>query len=413
MSTELDATDFRNHLYDPLGEKLSPYRGMRYDDFAEKKRALQRVQDVLPTWLTLYEEPYVGITSDGSPVAGLYALDPVDEEHLAPESAMREAATQFLGTLSPAEVARVRYPLDAHEWRAWSNPEFVIHDVGVRLENLSESSIVAFLGLLRASLSESGYDQVTRLMQLNKFLGELVELREVLNEHSYQVSIFGIPDADEPWGWQMFGHHIALNVVVIEGRLVIAPVFLGAEPNTLPEMDWTAFEERRSLALRLRRSLDSDQATHAVLYTSVQDPAMPEGRLHPMDERILAGAFRDNRTIPYEGVQAGQLRPEQVTLLLEIIADSLSLLPHGSAELKLAEVEEHLADTFFAWIGGSGETDPFYFRVQSPVLLTEFDNKSGVWLNNAQPAPFHTHTTLRFPNGNDYGKAYIGKLRAR
>ena len=40
----------------------------------------------------------------------------------------------------------------------------------------------------------------------------------------------------------------------------------------------------------------------------MHDPAMPEGRWHPADQRHLGGAYRDNWIIPYEGVRGARLR---------------------------------------------------------------------------------------------------------
>jgi hypothetical protein len=33
--------------------------------------------------------------------------------------------------------------------------------------------------------------------------------------------------------------------------------------------------------------------------------------------------------------------------------------------------------TYFAWIGGYGDGDVYYFRIHSPVSLMEFDFHSG------------------------------------
>ena len=67
------------------------------------------------------------------------------------------------------------------------------------------------------------------------------------------------------------------------------------------------------------------------------------------------------------------------------------------------EIERHLGETYFSWIGGTGENSPFYYRIQSPVVMIEFDHHKGVVLNNAEPEKFHVHTIVRTPNGNDYG----------
>ncbi|MCX4460261.1 DUF3500 domain-containing protein [Streptomyces sp. NBC_01728] len=49
----------------------------------------------------------------------------------------------------------------------------------------------------------------------------------------------------------------------------------------------------------------------------------------------------------------------------------------------------------------------FYYRVQSPVLIAELDHHCGVFLDYDTPKPFHIHTVLRTPHGNDYGRAYV------
>ena len=69
----------------------------------------------------------------------------------------------------------------------------------------------------------------------------------------------------------------------------------------------------------------------------------------------------------------------------------------------MREIESRYDDTWFSWIGGWGEGDPFYFRIQSPVVLLELDHHCGVFLNNRTPAQFHVHTGIRTPNGGDYG----------
>jgi hypothetical protein len=50
-----------------------------------------------------------------------------------------------------------------------------------------------------------------------------------------------------------------------------------------------------------------------------------------------------------------------------------------------------------------GEESAFYYRIQSPVVMIEFDHHKGVVLNNLEPEKFHVHTIVRTPNGNDYG----------
>jgi len=75
----------------------------------------------------------------------------------------------------------------------------------------------------------------------------------------------------------------------------------------------------------------------------------------------------------------------------------------------MSDVERHLDDTYFAWIGGTEPDSVFYYRIHSPVVLIELDHQRPANLRHlakdpSQPNLEHIHTVVRTPNGNDYGK---------
>ena len=79
------------------------------------------------------------------------------------------------------------------------------------------------------------------------------------------------------------------------------------------------------------------------------------------------------------------------------------------ARVKMNEVDKHLEDTWFAWIGGTAIDSVYYYRIQSPVIVIEFDHQSPANLARFAADPDkatrqHIHTVVRTPNGNDYGK---------
>ena len=404
---ELPQDSHLNYLHAHDDPKLAEVRGMTYEEFAQDRYRAPFLRDLLAYWDALYREPFVGITSDGVRREGLYSLP----ENQVVDETQQRAAERFLGMLTPGELAEVHYGLEAPEWRAWSNPEFMVYRVGLRLEVLTSEKVAAVLDLIRASLSPEGYERVTEAMALNGYLGELVDLPTVLNDRSYFFAVFGTPDPLEPWGWQLFGHDVAVNFVSVGGRHVVAPVFLGAEPTRSDETRPPLFGAREETALELAGSLSREQRASAVVYDSVLDPAMPEGRVHPADERHVAGAFRDNRIVAHEGIRAVELDARQRALLREIVADFFGLLVRSQREVALADFDAHLEETWFCWYGATDGSQPFYFRVHGPVVIAELDHHAGVWLNNRLPARFHVHTILRHPNGNDYGRALIARWR--
>jgi hypothetical protein len=71
----------------------------------------------------------------------------------------------------------------------------------------------------------------------------------------------------------------------------------------------------------------------------------------------------------------------------------------------MQEVERHLDETRFAWIGEISDDAVFYYRIHSPVVLIEFDHQLPVALEGPRvPGRRHIHSVVRTPNGNDYGK---------
>lgn len=185
-------------------------------------------------WETLANEPYKGITVDGNVIPNLFHLSS-DIEVSAPIEAMKNAAVQLLDTATPSERTALAKPIHAPEWRHWANPEIYIYRHGIRLEEVSNELVDAVYDLMRASLSPTGYVKAWGCMKVNKFLGEVVNGRKVLNEGSYNFCLFGMPSQDEPWGWQIFGHHFCMNCMMIKGQMVISPIFMGAEPNIIDE----------------------------------------------------------------------------------------------------------------------------------------------------------------------------------
>ncbi len=385
----------------------------RYDavGFTEHAMTVPRIAALVNGWLERHRtEEFVGITCDGEVRAGCFPLSPVAPGEEAPVHAMVSAARALLERASGEERARLRHPLEARERRAWMNPELYVLRHGLRLDEVSAHVRDAVLDVVRASLSERGYAKSRALMRVNHFLGQLVNAPRVMNEFSYNFNLFGDPSHDGAWGWNLYGHHLCLNALVVDGHLAISPVFMGAEPNEIDTGPWAGtrvFDDEERDGLALMRSLPMALQSRAQLYRRKRDPAMPAGRIAVGDELNLAGAFRDNRVIPYEGVPAAQLDRARRDALVALVESYVSYLPDGPRRARMREVEAHLADTHFCWIGGTGDDDPFYYRIQSPVILVEFDHHAGVFLGNAEPERFHVHTIVRTPNGNDYGMAWV------
>jgi hypothetical protein len=158
-------------------------------------------------------EPLRGIVTSDGPVAGLFPLvaDGLDTSPLA------GAARAFLAALSVQERAECRFPMDHPSWRHWANPAKFYLRHGLCLEDLDQAKRQAAVELISRCLSDYGLTQVRDTMRLNRTIGELRGEESELNEWLYWFSVYGQPEAGEPWGWQLDGHHANVNCAVVGG----------------------------------------------------------------------------------------------------------------------------------------------------------------------------------------------------
>ena len=368
-----------------------------------------RVAQIAPPLIPFVDErvalrgsPFGGITTDGNPRRGLFELTPTGRS-LAP---LADAAQAFLGALPAGHRARAQQPLDSEDWRTWINVHMNFFRHGVMLEDLDADGRRLALDLLRETLSARGFGQARDIMRLNQVLCDITASPDEFGEWLYFVTVFGNPGPDEPWGWQIDGHHLVVNCVVVGDQMVLTPTFMGSEPchvDTGPYAGTYMFAAEERAGLDLIRSLDDAQQGQAVLRPSIHPDDLPPELQHPFDGRMQAGAFLDNAVIGYEGVAASDLSNAQRRLLLSLASTYVGWARDGHSEAKMDEVERHLDETWFSWMGATGDDEPFYYRVHSPVVLIEFDHHPGVVFDNTVPSRNHVHSLVRTPNGGDYG----------
>ena len=384
--------------YDELGLRGSPPLSARRHPPA-LPRTLANLVELGDAAL---KERFVGITTDGTVRRGLFPLGPTG----VPTAPIVEAADAFLASLDDAQRDAVTFPVDADEWRAWCNVHIFLFRHGLLLEDLAAEPRAAAVELLRASLSARGFGDVRDVMRVNEVLREITGSDDQYGEWMFFLSIFGVPSTTEPWGWQVDGHHLNLHCFVLGDQIVLTPAFLGAEPchvTSGPHAGLRVFgaEERRGLAVV--RSLSMEQAGRAILHPSIISTDLPPERTVPIDGQMMACAFRDNRRLDYEGLRADAMTDGQRALLRDLVETYVGRLHDGHGQLAMDEVLRHLDETHFCWMGGTDDVNPFYYKVQSPVILIEFDHEPGVVFANNEPTRHHVHTIVRTPNGNDYG----------
>jgi hypothetical protein len=344
-------------------------------------------------------DPFKGVTTNGKIIEGLF---PVRSTGVSTEP-VRKAAEKFLAALSEDQRKKTLFPVDDPEWRMWDNRHFPVRQ-GVGFVEMTEAQRNLAFDLLRASLSARGLQKTRDIMRLNETLAELTNNFKEYGEWLYWITIMGKPSATEPWGWQLDGHHAIINYFILRDQVVMTPNFFGSEPIRAESGKYkgtVVLQDEQNKGFALMRALDPKQQAKAII------------RGEKTANYNLSEAYKDNLVLDYAGIRAAEFNPQQKKLLLEVISEYVGNLKEGHARVKMSEVEKHLDHTWFAWIGGAEADSVFYYRIQSPVILIEFDHQRPIALGRGGPTRNHIHTVVRTPNGNDYGKDLLRQHHER
>jgi hypothetical protein len=364
-----------------------------YQGPSMQERFKQRSQEAEKVGLA---EPFKGITTNGTAIEGLF---PIHSTGVSTEP-VRKAAATFLDDLTKDQRAKTVFPVDDIEWRKWMNQDFYVRQ-GVSFLEMTDTQRDAAFSLLAASLSAKGLKLSRDIMHLNETLGELNDNNfERYGEWRYYITMMGRPSATEPWGWQIDGHHLIVNYFVLRDQVVMSPAFYGSEPVIATSGKYkgtSILQTEQADGLSMLLALNNEQRKKAVLNFS------------KTENNNLTEAFKDNVVLDYAGLKGSELDTRQKRRLLDLIDVYVSNEDTGHARVKMEEVRKQIDETRFAWIGGSEKGGVFYYRIQSPVILIEFDHQLPVGIRHLVPnpnVPFHDHihVVVRTPNGNDYGK---------
>jgi Protein of unknown function (DUF3500) len=336
-------------------------------------------------------EPFMGISTDGTIIPGLFGIQKTGVS----TQSIREAAAAFLGSLNSAQHAKTLFPVDTDQWRKWSNIHPTLMRHGTPLFEMNDTQRNHAFALVRESLSEEGFEEALNIMHLNETVLEMTGRLSEYGEDLYWLSIMGKPSGTEPWGWQWDGHHLNINYFVLGDQVVVTPTFLGAEPVHAASGKYAGlriFKDDEDRGLALIRALSQAQRAKTII--------APE----TAGENFIT-AFRDNLVLDNAGIRYDELSNPQHDLLLGLVEYHVGRIRSGHAGVKLEEVKRHLKDTYFCWMGGMEDDSVFYYRVQSPVIIVEFDHQRGIaFREHTKPYRDHIHVIVRTPNGNDYGK---------
>lgn len=353
--------------------------------------------------------------------SGLVALPAM--AHDAPEhrmeemrvAAMRDATLAFLASLDDAGRAKASAALDDNDRRtAWSNlPVNAAPRSGLTVAEMNAGQRQALHAMLAAAFSSQGYLKTATSMWHEDVLHELTakaqgalpdgdprkERRTAFlqnyDSEKFYVTIFGDP-AGKDWGWMMTGHHYAANFTVAGGKIAFTPLFLGANPQTVPDgryAGWRILQHEADRAFALLGALNPEQVKQAVVADAV-------------DNSVFAGKGQQDRIgAPPRGIAASALDPVQRQLLIAVIDEYLGDASDEAAARQRAAIAKDGPDKLhFAWWGPTKDPKARYmFRVQGPSIIIDY-------VREASPdGGFnHVHSIARDPS-NDYGAGWLAQ----
>jgi hypothetical protein len=281
--------------------------------------------------------------------------------------------------------------------------------VGVSLHNLDRHQKVVVLELVRMAVSHGAYTKILAIMQLEhvlrgleaNFLGIAAPLWRTSD--SYFFCIFGRPGFEDTWSIRFLGHHVCLNVTIVNQRWIsLTPSALGQQP-VLNAGALNPMADDEGLGFQLVNALSDEQQSVAVIhdvapadfvsrqvphigaleYPDHYDLGMPQYQITTDDRKALALV----RAEP-SGIGADRLDASQREILDRLIDTYLARFPDAVAAEYRAQLDSNgPADLHFAWAGGLVAGVPHYFRVQSGTLLIE--------LVNAVDSGNHIHSVIR------------------
>lgn len=297
-------------------------------------------------------------------------------------------ANAFLNTLSPDLRSQAQFSFGDAERFNWN---FVpIKRNGPSFRDFNETQKNAAISLLRASLSDQGYQKARGIIELEAVL-KAIEGRAIADNYrdplNYHISIFGKPSSMAEWGWRFEGHHLSLNFSSTKGMLVSStPTFFGSNPgivNSGDKIGTEVLKKEMQFGFLLLNSLDENQLKKA----RFAEIAPPE---------IITGNSRNASLLSPSGIEFRELNAAQKKIFMQLLDVYIRNYTSEFSEKLLAKIKiAGIDDLHFAWAGSLKPGSGHYYRIQGKALLIEYDNTQ----NNSN----HVHTVVRDLT-NDFGE---------
>ena len=281
------------------------------------------------------------------------------------------AAKAFLATLDDAQRARATVDYQSDQRVGW---HFIPMESrkGLPLMDMNAEQQQAAKALLRAAVSQLGYDKATTIMQLEGILLQLEGPKEppVRNPEKYYFTLFGIATKGQTWGLSVEGHHLSLNFSLQGNKIVDStPQFMGSNPAQLNASFGEKFPkgfrvlgQEEKLGFDLVKSLDEKQLSTATLPGEVPEEIRAAGEAQPPTDAAA-------------GIAASELNSDQQATLKKLIEVYSAKMKPGVLKQRWTLIEQAGFDKVkFAWSGSLKPGMGHYYRIQGDSFVIEFIN---------------------------------------
>ncbi|WP_068258699.1 DUF3500 domain-containing protein [Rubripirellula obstinata] len=285
---------------------------------------------------------------------------------------------------------------------------------GLMLGQMNDAQAVATFRLLRAALSEAGYDKANNVMMLENTLRALEAKngKWERNPNKYYLTFFGEPSDKGSWGLSFEGHHLSLNFVCRDGRMVDStPQFFAANPAMIMDDLTTSETSKESKeSKKLGRSTDvllgkgtrvlrDEEEFGFALLNSLDDEQQQQAVIAPDAPRDIRFAGQPQADVGEpEGIAYADLDAQQRQMLENLVEVYVGAVADPIADQRRQLIEDNgWQHVHFAWAGASEPGIGHYYRIQGKSFLIEFVNTQPDAAGN--PAN-HIHAVLRDLTGD-------------
>lgn len=281
------------------------------------------------------------------------------------------AAQTFLQNLSEEQRKIAQLPYAAPERVDW---HFIPKATrkGMQFKLMSPAQKQAATALLESCLSQLGYKKATTIMSMEKLLHEfeMGKGQNIRDTERYFFTVFGNPQGAEKWGVSIEGHHMSLNFVLQNGKVISStPQVFAANPATIKNANQSGFEvgarvlaREEQLAFDLVNSLNADQKMMAIFDKTAPKEVRNAGLAQPPTDAPI-------------GIAWPKLNDDQKETLKGLLAEYCAAMIDPVAEARMKEIDAAGWDGIhFAWAGATEAGIGHYYRVQGPTFLIEFVN---------------------------------------